>query len=50
VVLLTGQAADAQAAARFAELIAKLPAVKRVHNEVVVGPRRRSATTAATPM
>ena len=38
VVLLTGQAADAQAAARFAELIAKLPAVKRVHNEVVVGP------------
>jgi osmotically-inducible protein OsmY len=35
-VLLTGQAADAQTSARFAELVAKLPRVKRVHNEVVV--------------
>jgi osmotically-inducible protein OsmY len=38
VVLLTGQAADQETSARFAELIAKLPAVKQVHNEVVVGP------------
>lgn len=37
VVLLTGQAADEQTSARFAELVAKLPNVKRVHNEVVVG-------------
>jgi osmotically-inducible protein OsmY len=35
-VLLTGQAADEQTSARFAELVAKLPSVKRVHNEVVV--------------
>lgn len=38
VVLLTGQAADAQTAARFAELMAKQPRVRQVHNEVVVGP------------
>jgi osmotically-inducible protein OsmY len=38
VVLLTGQAADEQTSARFAELVARLPNVKRVHNEVVVGP------------
>jgi len=37
VVLLTGQAADAQTSARFAELVAKLPRVKQVHNEVIVG-------------
>ena len=35
-VLLTGQAADQQTSAKFAELVAKLPRVKRVHNEVVV--------------
>jgi len=35
-VLLTGQAADEQTSARFAGLVAKLPRVKRVHNEVVV--------------
>jgi osmotically-inducible protein OsmY len=38
IVLLTGQAADEQTSARFAELVAKLPRVRQVHNEVVVGP------------
>jgi osmotically-inducible protein OsmY len=38
VVLLTGQAADEQTSARFAELMAKQANVKRVYNEVVVGP------------
>jgi osmotically-inducible protein OsmY len=38
VVLLTGQAADVQTSARFADLVAKQANVKRVHNEVVVGP------------
>ncbi len=36
-VLLTGQAADEQTVARFAELVANQPRVKRVYNEVVVG-------------
>jgi osmotically-inducible protein OsmY len=36
-VLLTGQAADAETAQRFAELVAGLPAVKKVYNEVAVG-------------
>jgi osmotically-inducible protein OsmY len=36
-VLLTGQAADAETAQRFAELVAKQPAVKKVFNEVAVG-------------
>lgn len=38
VVLLTGQAADEQTSARFAELMAKQPRVRQVHNEIVVGP------------
>jgi osmotically-inducible protein OsmY len=37
-VLLTGQAKDAEVAASFAKLVAQLPRVKQVHNEVVVGP------------
>lgn len=36
-VLLAGQAADAETAQRFAELVAKLPAVRKVYNEVAVG-------------
>jgi osmotically-inducible protein OsmY len=36
-VLLTGQAADAETAQRFAELVAKLPAVRKVYNEVAIG-------------
>jgi osmotically-inducible protein OsmY len=37
-VLLTGQAKDAEVAASFAKLVAQLPRVRQVHNEVVVGP------------
>ena len=36
-VLLTGQAASAEAAAEFANLVARLPRVKTVYNKVVVG-------------
>lgn len=36
-VLLTGQAANAEVAAEFANLVAQLPRVKVVHNKVVVG-------------
>jgi osmotically-inducible protein OsmY len=35
-VLLTGQAKDAEVAASFANLVAQLPRVRQVHNEVVV--------------
>jgi osmotically-inducible protein OsmY len=38
VVLLTGQAETQQISNRFAELISRLPKVKRVMNEVTVGP------------
>ena len=36
-VLLTGQAASADVAADYANLVAKLPRVKQVHNEVAIG-------------
>ena len=36
-VLLTGQAASAEVASEFANLVARLPRVKVVHNKVVVG-------------
>ena len=35
-VLLTGQASDAESARRFAELVAKIPRVRRVFNEIAV--------------
>jgi osmotically-inducible protein OsmY len=35
-VLITGQASDAQSARRFAELVAEIPRVRRVFNEVEV--------------
>ena len=35
-VLLTGQAADAESARRFAELVARIPRVQRVYNEIQV--------------
>ncbi len=37
-VLLTGQAKSAEVSARFARQVAELPRVKKVYNEVVVGP------------
>ncbi len=39
-VLLTGQAENAEVAAKFAQLISELPRVKRVHNEVLVAAER----------
>ena len=36
-VLLTGQAASAEVASEFANLVARLPRVKVVHNKLVVG-------------
>jgi osmotically-inducible protein OsmY len=38
VVLLTGQAATQAAASRFAEMVSRLPKVRRVVDEVTVGP------------
>lgn len=35
-VLLTGQAADAESARRFAELVARIPRVRRVFNELEI--------------
>jgi osmotically-inducible protein OsmY len=37
-VLLTGQAASAEVAREFAEVIARLPKVTKVYNEVEIGP------------
>ena len=38
-VLLTGQADDAEVRQRFAEVVSGLPLVKKVYNEVEIGPR-----------
>jgi osmotically-inducible protein OsmY len=38
LVLLTGQASSVDASRRFAALVARIPAVKRVINEVQIGP------------
>lgn len=37
VVLLTGQAQNSEVVARYADLISRLPRVKKVHNQVKVG-------------
>lgn len=43
-VLLTGQAPDAASKARVQEMIAALPNVRSVHNEITVGPRASMGT------
>jgi len=39
VVLLTGQADSAEVAHQFAEQVSRLPKVRRIYNEVEIGPR-----------
>jgi osmotically-inducible protein OsmY len=45
MVLLTGQAEEREVSERFAELVARLPKVGRVINEVVIGPNASLAET-----
>lgn len=37
VVLLTGQAESAEVSSKFADMISRLPRVRKVHNEIVIG-------------
>ena len=46
-VLLTGQAPDAASKARAQEMIAALPNVRSVQNEIVVGPRASMGTVSS---
>lgn len=37
IVLLTGQAESSEVVARYTDLLSRLPRVRRIHNEVVIG-------------